>query len=293
MTFLVMMMLTILVFKAENLDLDNQQFLIYNKKYHRARLAQWGRNHRNVGTYQHGLKFGQLWTLKPSHSKKGFYYIHNYKWSRYRLADYRRRLITYPRSFFDDQLFKFVPNGNGYYHIFNYKYPTHRLRKWGPQAWKTSFTSRAGGSEQLWKLVPRFKPTLHANVIFALDNRQGTKDIHKILEFFVGLKRTSTRRISHKTNFKLGVKGAIKKLPVSAEITHTMEFFFEEVREKNWHRMVKTTYTISRGRNFKLVQQVARLESVMPDDSVQLYSSSKIFESNTSVFDDPDGFIPK
>jgi len=185
-----------------------------------------------------------------------------------------------------------VPNGNGYYHIFNYKYPAHRLRKWGPQDHKTSFTSKAGGSEQLWKLVPRYTPTLSAKVLAALDNRQNSKDVRKFVETYVGLKRTSTRRITHKTNFKLGLSRIFKKL-LSVGIDHTMEFINEEVREKKWHKIVRYTYTVGAGMNFKLVQQVATLKSVMPKDSVTLYSYAKMFVSNTSVFEDPDGFIPK
>ena len=30
-------------------------FLIYNRAYHKARLAQWGTNGYDVGTYEHGL----------------------------------------------------------------------------------------------------------------------------------------------------------------------------------------------------------------------------------------------
>jgi len=291
MTFLVMMMLTILVFRAESLDLDNQQFLIYNKKYHRARIAQWGRRHRNVGTYQHGLRFGQLWTMKSDPNKKGCYYIHNYKYSRYRLADYRGKLLTYPKSYFDDQLFKFVPNGKGYYRIFSCYYPTHRLRKWGAQDYKTSFSRRAGGSEQLWKLVPRYTATLYSKVVFKLDNRQNTKDVHKVITTTVGLTRTSKRRISHKTNFKLGLSTIIKKLTVSPEITHTMDIVKENIRVKKWQKVVKETYTISAGTNFMLVQQVAELKSVMNKDDVKLFSYAKVFQSKAAYFRDPDNFI--
>merc|ERR1719447_1207907 len=129
--FMVMLTTLVILTKSESLIFNNSQFLIYNKKWHEARIAQWGTNSGNVGSYEHELRHSQLWTLVPHPDHSGCYYMVNERWPRYRLADYKRTFVTYAGYRFEDQLWKFIPDGEGFYYIYNCYYTKDRIAKWG------------------------------------------------------------------------------------------------------------------------------------------------------------------
>ena len=241
MTLLLVMMITILVCQGESLILDNNQFLIYNKKYHKSRLAQWGTKHKNVGSYQHGLNFDQLWTLEPHPRKQGCYYIVNEKYPKFRLADYRHKLIVYDGNHYDDQLFKFVPNGDGYYYIKSCRYTHDRIVKWGTEDRKTGIYDGPGQWEQLWRLVPRFKASFFTDVIFHFDNRQGSMPIVREISVTRGIKKTTTSSIKNKSTYKksigAAIGGAVKLIDIwmtsTTEFTHELEISFAHTNEQS------------------------------------------------------------
>merc|ERR1711971_718591 len=159
MKVLLLLMLTTLVLQIkadDSLVLDNNQFLIYNKVYHKARLAQWGLEESNAGTYEHALYPDQLWTLEPHPSKKGCYYIVNEEYPQHRIANYKHSFIIYNGKHYDDQLFKFVPSGkkDGFYYIYSCYYTNDRIAKYGVDDGAVTMYGGAKYADQLWRLVP-------------------------------------------------------------------------------------------------------------------------------------------
>ena len=108
--------------KSEDLMLDNNQFLIYNKMYPHAKLTLL--KDVSVGTTELALAPEQLWTFKPSENIKGCYYIINEAHPELRLADWKNKLIAYDDKHYGDQVFKLVPSGNddGHFYIYSQCY---------------------------------------------------------------------------------------------------------------------------------------------------------------------------
>ena len=115
------------------MELNGNTFLIYNKVYEHAKLAQWGTSGRDCGTYEQRINPDQLWILEESSSKPGYYYIKNAEYEGYRLAKWGKgdgQAGVYNGQYYDDQLWRFQPVGD-YYRIFNKEYPIKILQLTG------------------------------------------------------------------------------------------------------------------------------------------------------------------
>ena len=154
--------------------LDKNTFFIYNKRYNHAKIAQWGKGHGDVGTYEQTLNPDQLWFLEQSSRYPGYYYIKNAEYTGYRLAKFGRGdgdTIVYDGQYYDDQLWRFQKRGN-YYYIYNKVYSNARLAKWGKGDGEFGTYSGRYYDDQLWKLVPRFGPAhVREHEVLNFDNR--------------------------------------------------------------------------------------------------------------------------
>jgi len=295
-------MLTTLVLQIktdDSLVLDNNQFLIYNKVYHKARLAQWGTGGNDAGTYEHALYPDQLWTLEPHPSKKGCYYIVNEVHSQHRIANWQHNFIVYSGPHYNDQLFRFVSNGDGFYYIYSCHYTNDRIAKYGVGNGKMAMYGGPKYPDQLWRLVPRFKANFFTDQVFHFDNRQGSNPITREVSVTTGIKRSTTNTIRSKTTFKQSVEaslsGAIKLIDVgvktTTEFTTELEASFSETNEQSWSKTEKITFVIPPGKNFKVMQHVVDFEGKFGSESCSLLTAIKVFESTEDSFDDPDDFI--
>ena len=297
---LTLLLLTTLLFQfkaAEGVEFDNNQFLIYNKVYHEARLTLF--QDKSVGSYEHGLYKDQLWTLKPHPRQKGCYYLVNEEHPQYRLADHKHTLIAYNKHRYADQLFKFVDNNDGYYYIYNCYHTNDRIAKWGHENHKTGMYGKEKYPDQLWRLVPRFKANFFTDLVFHFDNRQGSTDIKREISVTTGVKRSSTETIRSKTTYSQSIEaslsGAIKMfnfgVTSKTEFSVELENSFSKTTESAWSKTEKITFTIPAGKNFKVMQHVVKFDGEFSADSCTLLTAIKIFESDTSQFSDPDKFI--
>jgi len=302
MMSLILLMLTTLVLQIktdDSLVLDNNQFLIYNKVYHKARLAQWGTDRSNAGTYEHGLYPDQLWTLDPHPTMKDCYYIVNERYSQHRIADSNHKFVVTDGTYYNDQLFKFVPNGDGFYYIYSCHYINDRITKHGRGMNEVSMYSGPNYSDQLWKLVPRFKANLYTNEVFHQDNRQGSEPIAIERTVTTGLRRSTTDTIQRKETFKQSIEasfsGAVKALDIgvttTTEFSNELETSFSQTDEQNWSRTEKITFTIPAYKNYKVMQHVAAFEGEFSTESCRLLTAFKVFESDSETFDELDDFI--
>ena len=155
------------------MELDRNTFLIYNKVYEHAKLAQWGTGGRDVGTYEQHINADQLWLLEQSSKYPGYYYINNVKHEGYRLAKWDNGdedVGVYSGQYYEDQLWRFEREGD-YYRIYNKKYPSAKIAKWGKGDGDWGTYAGADCNDQLWKLVPRFKAKASEHEIWSCDNR--------------------------------------------------------------------------------------------------------------------------
>lgn len=92
------------------MELNGNTFLLANKKYPHANIAQWGTDGRDMGTYELKVYPDQLWQLKKDTNHPGFYYINNAKWDGYRIAKWGESgsdVGAYNQKYYDDQMWKF------------------------------------------------------------------------------------------------------------------------------------------------------------------------------------------
>ena len=274
--------------------LGHNQYLIFNKSYHRARLAQWGPGHTDVGTYEHGLNPNQLWTLESHPHRPGSYHVINERNPQHRLTNHKHNFIVYNGPHFPDQLFKFVSKDDGYYFIQSAHYPEDWLTKHGVENSQVSFREFNGGDDQLWRLVPRFQARVYDREVFHFDNRQGSNPIIREISITTGIRRTSTSSLSNQTTYKksisaaLGLAVEVLDLGVrqAIEYENQLETSFSEEVEQSWSQTENITFTVPPGKNFKVVQRGVKFEGQIAADTCVLLTNIKVFESDSSQFDD-------
>ena len=293
--------LLLLMKTGESLTLDNNQFLIYNKVYHNARLAQWGKGKRDVGTYGFTLYPDQLWTLEPHPTQEGCYYIVNEVHSQHRIANSKHKFIVYSGPHYDDQLFKFVPSGDndGFYYIYSCFYTNDRITKYGIKDRQLSmYDGPMHQDQQLWRLVPRFKATFFTDEIYHYDNRLESEPVTIEVPVTSGIQKSSTSKVLNKTTFKQSIAASFNEAikifdfgaTVATEFSSKLKTLLYEANEENWSETNNMTLSIAPGKNVKVMQHVVFFEGALASDSCSLLTSVKVFESETENFDDPDGF---
>ena len=159
------------------LNLNGSTFFIRNKKYEHARIAIWGPGDRDIGTHEH-VYADQLWHLRESTDHPGYYYVENAfhnqtKSAKRRLAKWGAgdtKVGVYSGQYYDDQLWKFVPEGD-YYRIYNKKYSLAKIAKWGKRDKDWGTYDRELHDDQLWMLEPRFTAKALEHTVWRFDNR--------------------------------------------------------------------------------------------------------------------------
>lgn len=269
------------------MNFDGNTFLIINKKYPHAKLAQWGTGGRDMGTYEQKVHPDQLWTLRASPQHPEYFYIYNAKHDNYRIAKWGsgdESVGTYNGQFYDDQLWKFVSNKDGYYRIYNYKYKEAKMAKWGKGDGDWGTYSKADYEDQLWKLVPRFEAKFDEVVIWSCDNRQGSQPLEEEIEVTQGLKVTTSQTISTKVGFKYSLKASINSVPmISSEVTAEMyaelETSLSRGEEKSWSMTRKRKFSAPAGKNYRVKQYKADFTSPIQTDNCSLRCKYKVEET--------------
>ena len=243
----------------------------------------------------------QLWTLEPHPNKEGCYYIINEKYPQWRIADSKHKFVVFGGSYYDDQLFRFVPSGrnDGYYYIYSCFHTNDRIAKYGVGDYKVSMYGGRKYPDQLWKLVPRFKASFYTNLVFQFDNRQGSTPITKNVTITTGIRKSTTSTVTNKVSYKQSIESsmsaAFKMFNFGA--TSTMEFstelekIFSETHEENWSKKKEIKFIIPPGKNYKVMQHAVDLESPLSIDSCTLLTKIKIFESEEDHFDEFEDFF--
>ena len=303
MISLTVLILTILVLqiKTETVKLDHNQFILYNKFYHKAKLSQTGTGFKDIGTYEFELKPNQLWTFDPHPTKKGCYYIVNEYYPKLRLADNKQNFGAYSGPYYDDQLFKVVPSGknDGFFYLYSCYYEKDRIAKYSSKDNDIGIYTGAQYPDQLWRLVPRFKANIYTDMVFHFDNRQGSTDITREVSVTTGIVRSSSSEVHSSTSFSASVEASMEVAvgifnlgaSVSTEFSTGLEKSFSESEETSWSKTETITFTIPAGKNYKVMQHSVDFDGVFKDDDCSLLTSIKIFESDSGAFDDPDDFI--
>ena len=105
-------------FSSFQMIFDGNTFIITNKRYHKANLAQWGKGGRDMGTYERGFSPSQLWTLEAHPEHTDYYYMHNCHFEGYRIGKWGsgdKEVGPHGGEHYEAQLWKFVHEGDGFY----------------------------------------------------------------------------------------------------------------------------------------------------------------------------------
>lgn len=278
----------------DELVLDQNEFFIYNRQYHKARLAMWGEGDRDFGTNEHAIEDNQLWFLEAHPYEEGCYYIKNEVYSQNRLAAHStKNLLSYNGPHYEDQLWKFVPSGkdDGFYYIYNCLHKEHRITKLGVEDYRVYVTKGARADNQLWKLIPRFEAQIYTDDVFHFDNRQGSQPIKRTISYTKGLKRTSTSSVRNKMTYKTSMTASYGGASASAEFSAELEMSLSQSSEQSWSKTETMTFTIPAHKNVKVMQHKVNFVGEIPTDSCTLMTDVKLFESDSATFSDNDGFI--
>ena len=104
------------------LCLNGNTFVISNKKYYHANLAQWGTNVGEVGTREELPSDDNFWVFNEDVFHPGFYYIENVNWRGYRIDQWNNDGLSVRVTaghYEEGQLWKFVLVEVEYFRIIN------------------------------------------------------------------------------------------------------------------------------------------------------------------------------
>ena len=269
------------------MELNGNTFIITNKKYNHANIAQWGTKSRDMGTYEQKVYLDQFWQLKEDSNNKGFYYIHNIKNEGYRIAKWgtgNKDCGIYNGQYFQDQMWKFVPQDGGYYRIYNYKYPKAKITKFGKGDDDWGTYTGADYDDQLWKLTPRYKAEMAEEILFEADNRAGSRPYKQKTTVTMGLKLTSSNSLTSKVGLEVALAFAVSGVGVSAEmtarVTSEISEYMSSSEEKSWSKTEETTFSAPAGKNYRVKQTVFRFSSPLGEDNLDLRSKYTIEETD-------------
>lgn len=262
-------------------------FVFYNKYFKGSRLTLEDVNGDKViigDKKEKGSK--QLWTLEPNDSHPGCYYFVNQFYKKnnnyYTMADKKQDLIVWYKKY-DDQLFKFVPSGNddGYHYIYNCVHKndkvTNKLSNDGKLIIAQTYYNM---SLQLWKMVPRFRASLHTDIIYAYDNRRGARPVTKRISVKFGMTRTKPNmRIGNKISYKNAIKKTLlQAIPKYSDGSFRLSYFLT-VLESRWeeYRKIQQLITFPAGQHCVVKQRRAFLDEniITNTGDVTLYSNVK------------------
>lgn len=267
---------------------DGQVYFITNKVHHHARIAQWGTNGRDMGTYEGKVYPDQMWVLKEDKVDKGWFLIENayrtgYRIAKWGCADSQTGIYNGPH--YPDQLWKFVPAGNGYYYIYNKVHCEDRLAKWGKG--NSDWGSYGGPKydDQLWCFTPRFEAEIDWVTLWEADNRQGSQEFSEKVTITTGLKLTQSSSFTTKTSLTTSLEAALCLFSAKVEMNVEIENTVSTGSEQSWSVEREITFTAPPGKIYRVRQPQVVFKSMLHDDDCVFTGNYKIEES-TQDFQD-------
>ena len=273
--------------KINLMEFDNKTFFIANKTFYRARLAQWGTDGRDVGTYEQGYYPDQLWMLKMDPKHPNYYTIENLRNPGYRIAKWGggdRDVGVYKGQYFENQLWRFNKVGDDEYRIYNYAYKDAKIGKWGKGDGDWGTYDGPDAEDQIWKLIPRFTAKSKGgnadwSIIWKADNTQGTQDFSEMVEVTQGINLNTSKTFSVKTGIDVSLEAAIPFVgTLSTKISTEISKSYSQSEEKSWSRTSRIEFTAPAGKNYCVRQLVCDFESKLVRDNCQVKCEYKIEE---------------
>lgn len=268
--------------------LSNNTFFMFNKSHvHvQARIAQWGTNGRDVGTYAGETHDdSQLWFLNPG-NYPGYYYIENIRQPSYRLAKWGNKdgdVGVYNGDYSDDQLWKFEREKD-YYRIFNYKYKNAKIAKWGASDGDWGTIDGPNCDDMLWRLIPRFTSTISEHTVWACDNRKGTEPFSEEVQVKEGITITTgtsftfnhveRQSVSAAVEFGLEKSSSVEDTTeIKREFESTLDICKTKEKKEEWSRQSTIKFTAPPGKNYRVYQISAEVESpFIPDENFLIFN---------------------
>jgi len=263
-------------------ELEGNTFIISNKVYPYANLAQWGSDGRDMGTIDGQSTYDQLWILREDLKIKGFYTINNFTYVGSRVAKWGagdRDTGNFEGIHLNDQLWKFEPHGSeeNHYTITNYTYPKARMAKWG--AGNGDWGSYAGGfsDDQVWRLVERFDAKLRTKVILSYSNDSPTL-INQTITYKTGMTVTNTSSATQSETLEVSLttsaeaSGGGMSASVEAGLKSTISQSLSQSSSETttWSEEKETEYVIPEYMKYVVTQNIMDYNGRVPGDNVQV-----------------------
>jgi len=261
--------------------LDGNTFIITNKYYNKANLAQWGTDSRDIGTYEQSVLADQLWVLNEEPMYPGYYYITNAAYFNYRIGKWGsgdEDVGVYNGQYYDDQLWKFVrQEDDDVYMIYNKDYSNAKMAKWGKPDDYWGTWEGEDKDDQRWTLTPRYEADLDDNVILHVCNRGSTTVTHE-KTYTVGITVSNTDTVTTTTGLEVSLQIGINELGLEASMSETLKMEITEslshTETENWSKTTKTTYQVPPGVEYIVTQQAVKFDSTkIPNDNLLQHSS--------------------
>jgi len=270
-------------------ELEGNTFIISNKAYPYANLAQFGNdNGRNTGTLDGQPNYDQLWILREDLSIKGFYTINNFSHVDSRVAKWGAgdgETGNFDGTHNNDQLWKFEPHGSeeNEYTITNYAYPTAKMAKWG--AGDRDWGSYAGGfsNDQVWRLVERFDAQLLTKEIISITNG-GPTSIKQTHKYTTGMTVTDASSATQADSLEVslttsaGASGPGVSASVEAGLKSTISTSLSKSSSEttSWSEEVTTEYDIPPYTKYVVTQNIMDYNGKVTSDNVQVMITNVI-----------------
>jgi len=270
-------------------ELEGNTFIISNKAYPYANLAQWGSdNGRNMGTFDGQSNYDQLWILREDLNIKGFYTINNFTHVGSRVAKWGAgdgETGNFDGTHNNDQLWKFEPHGSeeNHYTITNYAYPNAKMAKWGAGA--GDWGSYAGGFSDglVWRLVDRFDATLQTNEIISISNG-GSTSINQTRTYTIGMTVTNTSSATQSDSLAVSLKtsagasegGMSASVEAGLKSTISQSLSQSSSETKTWSEKFKTAYDIPPYTKYVVTQNIMDYNGRVPGDNVQVMITNTV-----------------
>jgi len=260
--------------------LDGNTFVITNKYYYHANLAQWGTGSRDMGTYEQSVNAEELWVLKEEPLHPGYYYITNAYYN-YRIAKWGSGdgdVGVYNGQYDDDQLWKFVrQEDDDVYMIYNKVHSNAKMAKWGKADGDWGTYEGGDSDDQRWTLTPRYEADLDNNEIFHICNRGSTTVTHE-KSYTVGITVSNTDTVTTTTGLEVSLQIGIDEAGFEASMSETLKMEITEslshTETENWSKTTTTTYQVPPGVEYIVTQQAVKFDSTkIPNDDLVQHSS--------------------
>ena len=153
--------------------LDKNTFVLYNKQYPHAKLAQWGTGRRDFGTKETKTDPKQLWYFEESPTDRRYHYLTNVHYDEYRLSKWGSGQwdVGVESGHYHEYQLWIVAYSTTHHVLFNKEDTRAKLTKFEKADDKVGTYTGGQWPDQYWILVSRYDANAKEVELWNIDNR--------------------------------------------------------------------------------------------------------------------------